>query len=117
MAQKNIQQAAAMDYDTRIKNYQLLLARKTEQEDKSYSSYIEQYLSLYTVDGLKESLTIQFYQQASAIVTTNSHDYLRKAKLFRQCYEYFNYTNIHKRAEDNQKLCYKTAAQKFYVDV
>jgi hypothetical protein len=40
MAQKNIQQAAATDYDTRIKNYQLLLALKTELEDKSYSSYI-----------------------------------------------------------------------------
>ncbi|MCO6525870.1 hypothetical protein [Snodgrassella sp.] len=116
MAQKNIQQAAATDYDTRIKNYQLLLALKTELEDKSYSSYIEQYLSLYTVDGLKESLAIQFYQQASAIVATNSHDYLRKAKLYRQGYEYFNYKDIHKRAEDNQKLYYKTAAQEFYAD-
>jgi hypothetical protein len=116
MAQRNIQQAAAADYDTRIKNYQLLLEMKTKLEDKSYSSFIEQYLGLYTVSGLKESLAIQFYQQAGAIVATNSNDYLRKAKLYRQGYEYFNYKDIYKRAEDNQKMYYKTAAQEFYAE-
>ena len=116
MAQKNIQQAAVSDYELRIKSYQLLLTIKTELEDKSYSPYLEKYLSLYTVDGLKESLAIQFYQQANAIVAANSADYLRKAKLYRQGYEYFNYKDIKKRAEDNQNMYYKTAAQEYYTE-
>ncbi|NUF09984.1 hypothetical protein [Snodgrassella sp. ESL0324] len=116
MAQKNIKQAAVSDYDLRIKSYQLLLAMKTELADKSYSTYIEKYLSLYTVDGLKESLAIQFYQQANEIVASNSADYLRKAKLYRQGYEYFNYKDIKKRADDNQNMYYKTAAQEYYTE-
>ncbi|WP_370388379.1 hypothetical protein [Snodgrassella alvi] len=116
MAQKNIQQAAPTDYEKRIKNYQLLLALKTELGDKSYSPYIEKYLSLYTINGIKESLAKQFYQQANEIVPAYSDDYLRKAKLYRQGYEYFNYQDIVKRAEDNQKMYYKTAAQEFYAE-
>lgn len=116
MAQKNIQQAEPTDYEKQIKNYQLLLTLKSELGDESYSPYIEKYLSLYTINGIKESLAKQFYQQANAIVPAYSNDYLRKAKLYRQGYEYFNYQDILKHAEDNQKMYYKNAAQEFYAE-
>ena len=115
MAQKNIQNSAAADYPTRIDNYKLLLTMKSQLQDKSYSQFIEDFLSLYGEDALKQSIAEQFYEQANAVVVGGSQDYLRKAKLYREGLSYYNYKDISKRAEDNQRLYYKTAAEEFYT--
>ncbi|MCO6505236.1 MAG: hypothetical protein J6568_07465 [Snodgrassella sp.] len=114
MAQENIVGAAATDYHTRIENYKLLLTMKTQLQNKSYSQFIEDFLTMHDEQVLKKKIAEQFYEQANAVVVNGSQDYLRKAKIYREGLSYYAYKDISKRAEDNQRLYYKTAAEEFY---
>lgn len=114
MAQKNIEQAHAQNYDEKIRNYKLLLTMQQKLSGRGYSNFIEDFLKQYPEENLKQSIAAQYYDKADNIVVGNSQDYLRKAKEYREGIKYFNYKDIAKRAEESQNLYYTTAAEEFY---
>lgn len=114
MAQKNIDQAHAQNYDEKIRNYKLLLTMQQKLSGRGYSNFIEDFLKQYPEENLKQSIAAQYYDKADNIVVGNSQDYLRKAKEYREGIKYFNYKDIAKRAEESQNLYYTTAAEEFY---
>lgn len=116
MAENGIQNAQPTDYDSKIKEYQLLLTIQTSLVDKPYGPSLTDFSHKYNETSLKKNLAQLYYEKASHYPTADSASYKKQAEFYHAGMKYDpDYQDIGKRYQAAMNQYYQTAAQEFYA--
>lgn len=106
--------SAANDYEDKISTYNKLMEMHDRLSNQFYSPELSFFLDKYTSSKLKQDIAKVYYDQANSIVAKDSESYKKKAELYKQGLDIYDYKDINASYKKANNRYLQLVAQEYY---